>query len=66
MKTLEEHTFNKKHNGDYMTLRIEKEFWENGIEVCRVRGFEQQLWQSKDKLAEWLRWCADTIERELK
>lgn len=62
-KVEERYHINHHRSGDHMTLTVFK-----NTEVddhYKIEEMELQMWQSRKQLVEWLRWCADRIEKDL-
>lgn len=59
--TTEIYTKGFDHHKDWMTLQVEK-CCETKEPRYRIMQMEVQMYQTKERLVEWLRACADAVE----
>ena len=62
-KCEERYYAHRDHRGDYLTLEVHKNC--EHPDHYKIEAMELQMWQHRSNLVEWLRWCADKIEKEL-
>lgn len=61
-KDEERYYINLDRDGDFMTLEVHKSCEYGNY---RIEKMELQMWQNRKQIVNWLRWCADRIEKDL-